>query len=243
MFKYSVLNFFAGIFILSGCMESSFAQQKQITLNIESASYSIVSPKSDFSVQTIHKFHQQFTNEEKKTFEIFNIKKPDHQTIIIAGNSIAFSKITSQNWHTASLYDPSSGKIYFQNPLSLEKNNILIKSIKHELCHQSAFILRNKTSTHFEMEECICEAYSGTYIYGKTLPAGINQYGELLQYLSRDLRSRNHKKILTAYKTAASFGSYIIQKMGPEKALEIAAFQEKNKDLLSRLFESYRSSR
>jgi hypothetical protein len=215
------------------------AQNKQNILKIDHVTYITITEKTFLEENAIRFFHGIFIEEEKTAYEQFNIKMPEFQTIVLTANSKIFSDLTSKNRHTASLFDPVSGRIYFQNPRSLKNKHILRKSVKHELCHQAANSIRSKKTKSFELEECVCEGYSGESEIQKIIPSRIKSYREFLLYLRKELRSKEAPRQIQAYRAAGSFGNYIIQKTGYKKALEIIASPLNYNDLVSKYFEEY----
>ncbi|MDH5656549.1 MAG: hypothetical protein OEZ34_11605, partial [Spirochaetia bacterium] len=103
-------------------------------------------------------FFDDLYNKEKSTlFHLLNLRDKNEYKIAIAENADIFSALTGRNWHTASLIDKQRKILYLQNILSLKKNNMLDRVLRHELCHMS---FDESKKENFVLEESFCEGFS-----------------------------------------------------------------------------------
>lgn len=172
----------------------------------------------------IQKFHSIFRSEINKLYNEWNVKKPIRYNIFLTENAGIFGHLTGKNWQTAGVYDSEADRFYFQNPVSLTKQGILQKTIRHEICHQ--MLEKNRrASVKSWLEEGFCEALSGRR---KSLHAKetIKIYPTALKFKNFILtksNSQNKKEQNLAYQAAAEYAAYLLHKLGKHAVFETIA--------------------
>ena len=209
-------------------------------LSLESVQYYY--QKADSAKKQIQIFHPLFIRQSAAIFNEWNIKTPILFHVVLSENASAFGKLTGKNWDTASVFDATTDRFYFQNIQSLQKQKILHKTIRHELCHQMIFVKR-KQLTDFWLEEGFCEVVAGIVksVKGLKLLQTIRTEQELKQFVVRNSKSNSKSNKNQAYQVSAMYVNYLLQKLGKQALLEMIVAGELRGDYYSGFYKEITS--
>lgn len=159
--------------------------------------------------ETIPSFAEQFILEFDKEAERLNLKKPSHISVFISENPKTFSRTTGQPSFVAARFFPDSEQFHFQNPSILKKRNILLASVRHEICH---YFSPHSNELSW-LEESYCEALypTNSIIHRKFLDFPMSW--EKFKKFNSD-KSLKKENELRRYKLLSSWGNWILKTQG-----------------------------
>lgn len=161
--------------------------------------------------EIIQNFADKFVSELIQESERLNIKKPSEALVFIAENPSVFAKTSGQPSFVAGRFLPESNRFYFQNPNTLDKKNILVQTVRHEICH---FLSPHIRDEHLQwLEESYCEAL---YPTNAILPKRLLVFPKSWEKFKKIHSGSNLKRKaqLEKYKLLSSWGNWILKERG-----------------------------
>lgn len=192
---------------------------ERTVMRTDAGAYTIVSDKMP-DEDVIDSFDRQFASQAEEVFSKIGVKIPEQFRVTICIGAWVFKKETGLDEHTAGLYYPSRKIFVFQNPKALEKRGILLKTIRHELCHSAFDEWRLINGVEYNpkkkwLEESLCTALYPADDYsiseGESLLAEMKTgENKIAAYLSVNLSSSDYKKRRKAYSLAYAYGRRLL---------------------------------
>jgi hypothetical protein len=207
------LKRFVCFLFYSFCLLPIFSEP--IRYQIESYEFYFINDRNiyvpEYTNKIVQNFADQFILELSKESERLNLKRPSEATVFIFETSKTFSKTSGQPSFVAAHFVPETNRFFFQNPNTLNKRNILIPSIRHEICHFLSPHLKNENLKWIEESHCEALYPTNTVVPKKFLnfPKSWDQFKKI-----HSNKSSKKEDELRKYKLLASWGNWILQDQG-----------------------------
>lgn len=191
------------------------------------------------SHECLSRFHQIFLESADRSYERFQVRKPEEFRAVIVRSADSFRRRTGQPGFVGGLYLPEVDIFVFQNPSALERRGGLANFLGHEICHQILIRMADPHAGRREwLEESLCQAVNPTSRREAVVAVPVN-YSDLGIKISRGLVSTNRTERSLANQLARLWGEHVTAKIGAvEFAAEIAAGRL---DKIQSHFESFRA--
>jgi hypothetical protein len=211
-------RFFTIILLPVLVMTASAAERSVV--RTESALYTIVSDKGE-DPGIAESFDRVFTSQADEVYAKIGVKCPEQFRVTLCIGAWIFKKEAGLDAHTSAVYLPSRKTFVFQNPKSLERRGILIKTARHELCHAAIDEWRSRAGIEFNpekrwLEESLCTALYPADDYspgeGEKILSSMNgSERKISAYLRKNLYSPDYAERRKAYSLAYAYGSSVLK--------------------------------
>jgi hypothetical protein len=206
---------------------NSFALDRKV-IRTDTCIYTIVSDNAP-DENSVESFDRQFSSQSEEIYTKMGVKCPEQFRITLCIGAWIFKKETGLDEHTAGLYYPSRKTFVFQNPKALDKRGMLLKTIRHELCHGAIDEWRQHGGIEYNpgknwLEESLCTALYPADDYsmseGERMFASMNNSDKKVSvYLNQKLKAADYEERRKAYSLAHAYGRYLLSKKRLEKII------------------------